>query len=326
MTMAHQDAWGGDTGLEDFNSSDVSMPRLTIDHGEGVFRDSLSNDVYEELEVVLLGLHKSRIMWPTELGDGDNAKAPMCKSPDFTHGFPNMDPDIKADDRFPWAAQLVYQPSDAVPLQLADGGETMPSIGCNNCRFKEWNTDPSGKKPWCSEEWTFPLAYLDSQGQWTPALFTVKRSGLGPAKKYVSPFASKKMPLFVVRTKLTLNNNKRGMVRYSTPVFTKGAETAQEEWPEYRDMFVTAKEFLKQLPTPRTEDDEAGEAPAKVENNEWKGETVDADPEPAAPAQAPASPAPAAPAAPPAQPAAPKADPAPAAPAVDMGDDDEPPF
>lgn len=318
MTMATQDGWGGDTGLEDFDSSDVSMPRLNIDHAENVFKDSLSNDTFESLDVILLGLHKSRIMWPGEISDGD-AAAPLCKSPDFSNGFPNMDPDISAELRYPWSAQDVYTPEQAVPLTLSDGRVTQPAISCKACKFKEWNTDPTGKKPWCSEEWIFPLLYRTEDGSWNPALFGLKRSGLAPAKKYVSPFATKKMPLFVTITKLTLNANKRGMVRYSTPVFTKGAATPEAEWTDYHTSFVGAKEYLKQYPMPRTDEEVGGEV---IEDNSW-------EPEPSQPAATP-PPAAAQPKEEPAAPAAPTPPAAPAAPVaspvIDAGDDDEPPF
>lgn len=321
---------GGETGLEDFDVSDLTMPRLTIDHADGVFRNTQTDETFESLVVVLLGLHKSRIMWG-EVSEGE-ADAPLCKSPDTKHGFPNMDPELPESKQFPWDAQSVYAPSDARPLEIGDNLLTMPSIGCKSCHFKEWNTDPSGKRPWCSEEWTFPLLYQDPEDpdSWTPALFTVRRSGIKPARAFVTPFVSKKSPLFTVATRLDLEANKRGMVKYCTPKFAKVAKTDQAAWQDYFDSFKSAQQFLNQMPMPRDEDDAAGSVP----DGDIEGNVIDADPEPVVKAQ-PAQSARTQP-----EPAAPvmeeptistvgKVKPATAAPAagtVQIDDDEEPPF
>ena len=275
MTMAHQKGGSvaqrqGDTGLQHIDNSHVSMPRLTIEHEDGCFKDSLSQNNYSSLTVVILGLHKGRIMWPAEIGEGEKQDAPLCKSPDFLNGFPNLDPDVAADKRFPWDASN-YNLGQALPLTLADGSQTQPALGCKDCRFKEWNTDPSGKKPWCSEEWTIPLLYLH-EDQWNPALFTVRRSGLKNAKKYISGFATRKTPLFVATTTLSLDAQKRGNVRYATPVFTKLGDTDQEYWHEYSDQFRSAKSYLSEYPMPRTDDEDAN--PAAPTDNVWEGEVV----------------------------------------------------
>ena len=84
----------GDVGLEDVGVGDVIIPRLRIVHDEAVFENNLTKDRYETLDVILLGLAKQRIMWDDEVGEGDK---PMCKSPDFEHGFPLVRDDIPKD-------------------------------------------------------------------------------------------------------------------------------------------------------------------------------------------------------------------------------------
>ena len=266
--------WGGETGLEDFDSSDLTMPRLSIDHPDAVFKNSQTEETFEELTVILLGLHKSRLMWG-DLNDGDDQDPPLCKSPDCKNGFPNIDPELPASKQFPWDAQDVYTPGDMKPLEVGDNLLTMPSIGCKNCHFKEWNTDPSGKKPWCSEEWCFPLLYQepDDPDSWVPALFTIRRSGIKPARSYVTPFATKKTPIFTVATKLSLDVNKRGSVKFCTPVFSKVAKTDPASWQDYFESFKSAQQFLLQYPMPKEDDDAA----ASVPDGDIEGNIIDAE-------------------------------------------------
>lgn len=321
-----------ETGLEDFDSSDMTMPRLAIDHADGCFRNTQTEETFPELTVILLGLHKSRIMWG-EINDGSDQDPPLCKSPDTTHGFPCVDPELSKDKQFPWDAQEVYTKKDLLPLELGDGTKTMPSIGCGSCHFKEWNTDPAGRRPWCSEEWTFPLLYQDPDDtdSWIPALLTFRRSGIKPARQYVTPFAAKKAPIFTVATKLTLDMNRRGMVKYCTPKFQKVAKTDQDSWQDYFDSFKSAQSFLSQYPMPR--EDKAAEVSEEdqVPDGDIQGNVIDAEVVPEAAAPAPAAPTP---------PPPPVEEPtistkgkvkplqatAPAAGTVEIDDDEEPPF
>lgn len=344
--------WSGDeTGLEDFENSDLTMPRLVIDHAEGKLKNQQTDQMFDELIVVLLGLHKGRIMWG-ELSDGADNDPPLCKSPDTKHGFPNMDENLSVNKRFPWDAQKVFSPTDAVPLQLADGEYTLPQLPCKECHFKEWNTDPTGRKPWCSEEWTFPLLYQepDDPDSWVPSLFTVRRSGIKPARTYVTPFAQKRSPLFMVATKVTLEMSRKGSVKYGVPKFTKYAKTDPAAHMDYFSSFKSAQEYLSRFPMPRVEDVAEAELPP---DEDISGNTIDAEvvngnwDTTATPTPKPAErPSPTPPAAPKPQPqpepepeervistvgkvrqpvaAVPK--PSPAAGTVQIGDDEEPPF
>ena len=85
-------------GLEDVGVGDVVIPRLRIVHDEAMFEDNLSKAKFSTMKVVLLGLVKQRIFWDDNVEDDDK---PLCKSPDFEHGFPNVDPGQRKT--FPWA-------------------------------------------------------------------------------------------------------------------------------------------------------------------------------------------------------------------------------
>src|SRR6478736_1298857 len=86
-----------DLGLEDIGAGDVIIPRLSIDHKTAEFKDNLSGWRSNTLTVVLLGMVKQRILWHDPVEDGDK---PLCKSPDYLHGFPNQRTDLPADKRF----------------------------------------------------------------------------------------------------------------------------------------------------------------------------------------------------------------------------------
>jgi len=323
--------WQGNTGLEDFGVEDISMPRLVIDHDDCVYKDSQTEQTFSSLETIIFGIHKGRIMWG-EISDSDNANPPLCKSTDFKHGFPNMDPEAGKMQQFPWNAQTVYKPEDAKAIQLADGNFSLPSLDCEPCHFRKWNTDPTGKRPWCGEVITFPLVYKiieNGEEVWMPALFSVKRSGLKNAKNYVTPFATRKTPMFTVVTTLGLQQNKRGKVTFGVPTFSKTGETDQGDWPMYHEQFLSAYTFLSQMPQLREVDSDTIKdndiQDAEVVTEDPTVPVVEPEPEPE---QKPVSTAgkirprePQAPTPPPSTPSSPQV-----AGSMQIGDDEEPPF
>lgn len=273
-------------GLEDFDQSDISMPRIQIVHDEGVFKHSQTEETFEELTCIILGLHKGRLMWPAEIGEGDSKDAPLCKSPDFKHGFPNLNDELPRDKRFPWDAQDRFTKADLKPLSVEVLGVPMltePSLLCEKCKFREWNTDPSGKRPWCAEEWTLPILYAepdtldDPEGAtWSPALFSVRRSGVKPTKTYLTPFVTRKTQLFTAVTKMGLEKFKRGSVKYSIPTYEKIGVTDTADHPDYYESFKGAKEFLKQYPLPRDEDSSESDDP-NLNSDTIENNTIDAE-------------------------------------------------
>jgi len=296
----------GDTGLEDVSSSDVIIPRFRIVHDEGVFENNLTNEKFEKLNVVLLGLVKQRIMWADEMDDGD---MPLCKSSDFDHGFPNMREDIPKDKRFPWDKSN-FEPSQAQPIAFGPGeskaypdGYTSnghPTLPCASCVFKEWDKG-DWKQPPCSEQHTYPLLYQVNAGteneDWTPALFTVQKTGIKPSRTYISSFAQTKTPMFTVYTELSLNMQTRGKVKYCVPTFKRGGPTERTDWHDYAERQRAIRTFVRQAPRPLGEEDDAPAEPSANVNT------------PPAAAAAP----PAAAASTPEQPASPAPEPAPAA-------------
>lgn len=212
-------------GFEDFEVGDMVMPTLRIDHQEGVLVDNLSGEQFTEITVILLGLVKQRILWPVEMSE--TKEQPLCRSLDFAVGTPQP-------DRFPWKAS---------------GLEKKDHLSCDSCPLKEWGSNPKNESPWCSEQWTFPLMMPAGNG-WAPALLTLQRSNLKAARAYMTSFARSKSPLFTCESKVTLQQNKRGTVKYVNLFFAKGQDTPEEQRPEYAENYRRIREWVQ---TPRDE-------------------------------------------------------------------------
>lgn len=286
-TRGDSNPWGDDTGLEDLDQSDFVIPRLSIKHKEGHFHDNLSGESFAAIDAIVLGLVKQRIMWHPTVDKDDK---PMCKSPDFNLGFPNIDNNPKGKT-FPWNVsnfspdQARVSPTmpgpDGQPLTIETNGH--PVLPCGSCKFKEWETHPNGKNPWCSEQHTLPIMYrgADTDEPFALAILTLQKSGITPSKKYLTSFARTRSAPFTVITNLTLQMQSRGDTVYSTPVFKKSGETDRADWPEYAESYRSVREFVRQAPRPK--DDDNGDDGS----NAWAGPPDDANTTAAAaPAQA----------------------------------------
>lgn len=255
-TAANPDLEGLDTGLEDFDTTDMVMPRLTIDHGEAKFVDNLTGEKHEKMQVVMLGLIKQRILWDTEVNDGDK---PLCKSFDFRSGIPD-------EARFPW---------DASGFDKADFDEKLP---CDACALKEWDSHPQRGTPWCSEQHTFPVLMSTGENVYAaPAILTVQRSAIKASKSYLTGFARSKTPLYTVVTEISLNAQKRGSVNYAVPSFVRVGATDDEQWSEYAQHYRTIREFIS---TPPPTDDEPSSPAANTQqpkDNQSQAATGDED-------------------------------------------------
>lgn len=259
-------------GLEDVGASDMTIPRISINHGDGTFKNNLSGEEFNSLRCVMLGIIKQRIMWDKTVDDGDK---PMCKSPDFEHGFPNVNLDGKTppEKQFPWEKSN-FNPADFPAEAGLNGQVTLP---CTSCIFKEWDKG-DWKQPPCSEQHTYPLLYQTEDGGLMPALFSVQKTGIKPSRTYLNVFIQSKSPMFTVFTEITLTQQSRGTVRYSVPKFMKREPTEETEWGSFGQQYRSIREFIRQPPT-RRDDDEGAEPFDNVNRG------------PETPTQAPAAPA-----------------------------------
>lgn len=327
MTIQNTEDFELDTGLEDFGMGDTVIPRLKIAHRDGRFVDSLSNEEFDSMTVVMLGLVRQRILWHPSIDDDD--AAPMCKSNNFSIGFPDLNADDQPKEKlFPWAASG-FDPNDYPP-----GPDGLRRLPCSGCSLKEWGSHPDGKKPYCSEQFTIPLLYdANGDGNLVPALISFQKTSLKPLKTYLSSFKRAKTASFTAFTQMGLDLTKRGANPYSVPNFKNVGPTDQDDWPEYATAYRQLREFLQADPELR-DDDGGSSTTVTVEQDPWKGasddvvdaEVVEQDPpveDVPAEAEPTPPPAPAKKTAQPAPPAAKKAAAAPA-PAADDEDDDLP--
>lgn len=204
---------GAIPGLETVESDDVSLAIIKIDHKTGTFVDSLTGQSYSEIDGVLLGLLKQRIMWDTDLSAKNGL---MCKSRDAKIGTPR--------ESFPWAK-----------FKERKGVEPVGSdeIACATCPFAEWGSHPQRDSSWCALQYTFPVVVGTDSNNVT-GLLSLQRSGVKPAKSYVSGFIRDAIPMFSVRTTITLTRAENGGTVYYTPKFARGEAVEDvEAWKQW---------------------------------------------------------------------------------------------
>jgi hypothetical protein len=228
-------------GLEDVDSSDLTMPYINIIGKDGVFEDSLSNERFESLDVVLLGMAKQRVLWPPQM-EADGPKQPLCRSRNFTLAVPGERFRTKFNGVSPMEASgFTHEEIDAASREDAP----IP-LECVRCGCKEWGSNPTNDRPWCTEQhvWIVLMEHTENNFGY-PAILTVQRSAMKASKNYITSFARSKTPFFTVRTTLTLNVNQRGEVVYSVPKFTKGTPTDPRWAEEFAAAYRGAKDFLQ---------------------------------------------------------------------------------
>ena len=246
------------TGLEEFGVEDTVIPRITIAHKDGQFKDSLTNEQFDTLTVIILGLVKQRVLWHMTVDDDD---WPMCRSTNHITGFPNLSDEQPKEKRFPWDKSK-FDKADFPPDE--DGLIRLP---CEGCALKEWGTHPDGKRPYCTEQFTLPILY-DPRGDenFVPAVVTFQKTGLKPLKTYLSSFARSRGAAYEAVTEMSLDLQSRGDTVYSVPKFKRVGDTDQDDWRMFSANYKSIAQFLRAEPGSRDED----EAPTAVSDNTAK--------------------------------------------------------
>lgn len=212
-------------GLESVSASDIALAMIRIDHKTGTFVDSLSGETYPELNCVLLGLLKQRVLWDAEL---DTQTGPLCKSRDANVGEPR--------DNFPWTE-----------FNAKNGTVHMvepQTILCETCPFAQWGSHPKNKTSWCTAQYTFPVIIGDAER--VSGLLTFQRSGLSPTQRYITAFVRDSLPFFAYRTKITLEGAKNGAVTYYTPKFSRGEPINDlQKFHEWAEQYTAIKDSIR---------------------------------------------------------------------------------
>lgn len=242
------------TGLEDFDLARMVIPRLTIDHKKAAFVDSLTNEEYPgSMTLVILGMVKQRILWHVK--PGDKGELPLCKSPDFEHGFPTDIDLLPKDKEFPWKGAVKGADSgfDANDYTPENGINGLVALPCASCQLKEWGAHPLGNKPYCGEMYTFPCMYTPKnapEGSFVPSLLSIRSTGLKPANAYISRFVATKTPMFTVNTLIRLDVVTRGGNEFCVPAFQTTTPSDRAWWPEFAQTFRAVRETIRRAPTP----------------------------------------------------------------------------
>lgn len=274
-TVSGMDDWSN-VGMEDVEASDLVMPRIRIDHKNGVFVNGLSNESFSALTVIVLGVVKQRVMWPSKLEDDSK---PRCKSPNNVYGFPNQRENQPKKNLFPWAASN-FEPGHAQPIEIEAGtakdfpngwtSNNYPVLSCSSCLFSKWGKDEDGKRvpPPCSEQHTYVIKYAeeDENGDvnWINALFTVQRTAIPNSKAFINSFYQGGKPFFTRYTGLTLRQESRKGNEYSIPEFKLMQNTEQADWINYATEYRSVRDFLRAAP--RQSDENADAPPADNTN------------------------------------------------------------
>jgi hypothetical protein len=251
-------------GLEDVDETDITIPRITIDHKNGWFVDSQTNETFTEFKCVILGLVKQRVLWPPT--PGEEGEGPLCRAVDFQTGYPDLSKWLEKYNG------ITAQKQSGFTIQEVESGQ----LPCNNCGLKEWESHPNNNTPWCNEQFTFPLVRITDEG-YSTALISFQKTGLKPCKSYISGFKTSKRPLYSALTLITAIHNRKGTVEYVTPSFTRISDSDPTEWPRYSESLHKIREFVT---TPRIMEEAV--------TTEEKEEEETATPEPAKAAAKPA--------------------------------------
>ena len=237
--------------LDELHDDEIPTPRIVVDGKTCQFVNSDTSERYDDLEVIILGLVRNRVMWDRNATPRDGM-TPLCRSNDAVTGRPNISDDIPVKEQFPWKksnftrSELPVEPNTDQPL-----------APCKDCVFAEWGND--NERPPCDERLTLPVFYKDSFGKWATGILTFKGAGFRATTRYLGAIKARKQQSFMFRTKITLEPQRSGEVDYATPKFERlglsdpgmverdGKKIAQN-WIDSFNAFEQIKDFLRRAP------------------------------------------------------------------------------
>lgn len=225
----------------------MPIPTLRVHGPTATFVDGLTDERYSEVELVMLGLCKQRVLWPPEMSE--DKRPPLCRSLDALTGTPDL-------DAFPWKAAAFNAKTFITVVEDDDTGQDVKTLTqplpCESCKLRQWGTHPKNTQaPWCTEQYVFAVLLkreTDEGELWTPATLPLARSGVKPAQQYCTAYKLKQSPMFVDYTRLKLKPMERGTVKYAVPIFERLGPTDKGDRPYYTDQFYKIRAFLQ---TPR---------------------------------------------------------------------------
>lgn len=218
-------------------------PLIKILHEDAAFQMPVPGRVTTgRIDVVALGLIRSRSMWPREFGSGKI----LCQSADAETGVP--------ESGFPWrdfkgepaAPELQPPPS---PMRDRDSQGRPTGLDCSTCNFIHFHKT----RPMCGEEWIIPVVGNETRVM----LLKFSRSAIPALSEYLLPFRDKRIPLYSAWTRFELEPVSRNGRIHSVPVVTQSSgmphagSTFKRDHRWYSAQLREARAWL-QDPSPQT--------------------------------------------------------------------------
>ena len=201
-----------DDGLGEMGSGDTIIPRLNItqsqtpdlpDGMEGKFCINVTGDYNDEMDVVVIKLSKSRILFPDKY-KRDNA--PLCRS----HDFITPADDIKDAKPMCHTCELMPQTAEDIAAKRKP---------VHHCVYANWGS--YGAPPRCNEVWNLLIVDIAT---YMPMWFSLKSSALKPAKKILSAIKmiakAKRIPACVLSIKMQTEKTTNDSGTYFIPKFS----------------------------------------------------------------------------------------------------------
>ena len=206
------------TGGEEFDLA--NLIQVTIPAGGGTTFE-IDNPVTgiestRELEGVLVYWNDRRSYWSRDLDDigEDEDKFPDCFSANANEGVGN------------------------------------PGGDCRTCQFAQWDSAPGGGQACKSQRLFFFVRPADV----LPMIVRAAPTSIQPSKKYLFGLAAELIPYWQIATKITLETQGSGQIKYSTLNFEAGSKLSDGDLSvlnQYRDGMLPTLESSKVNPPAR---------------------------------------------------------------------------
>lgn len=204
---------------------------------------------------------KARAYWP----DKGTGQAPLCTSPDGTHGILNPEPTAAQ-----WqAAGTARNPHPAL-LILDSGSVPPPSFACATCPLSQFGTvhqgGTSGKGVACK---SLRRLVVFVEGWAEAALLTLPPTSIRSLDTYASSLAQRRSAYFAVKTKFTLEAQKSGNGDpYSVATFAMAGPLDEADLAMVLNMRRRYESYVRAMPIDSAEYDTQATAAPVVQTGE----------------------------------------------------------
>jgi hypothetical protein len=198
-------------GLEEFDTGDLIIPRYKIVQPTsklgtpGLFRNNLSNEEVERLNVVVLKAAKGRVCWSENLDED-----PICRSSDGLQPSDNVE-----------------TPINSICGRKENGRRFEPV--CDNATWGE-----KSERPLCDEVINLLCIGKDDK---VPFFISLHGKQLRPCRAFLSAIGLRKKSLYEYQTTLTLKEVSNTKGKFFVIQFEELKENTDEEKETFRSLY-----------------------------------------------------------------------------------------